>query len=42
MSCGCNNNAVKVPATEKLDGKPNLDPKGGYAGVGGTVKWPTK
>jgi len=40
MSCGCNNNAVKT--TEKLDGKPNLDPKGGYKGVGGTVKWPTK
>jgi hypothetical protein len=40
MSCGCNNNAVKV--TEKLDGKPTATPEGSYNGVGGTVKWPTK
>jgi len=41
MSCGCNNNAVSV-STDELNGKPNIDPKGGYKGVGGTVTWPAK
>jgi len=37
LNCGCDRKTTGTPkGMGKLDGKPTIEPKGGYKGVGGT------